>query len=191
MSAKPDGIIQEVERDGWVCACVKRDRAGNMTHIKINPAKRLRCRKCKGTRTGYIQLLREEREAAKPKRKTLYVASKVKHAPMWRQHRESLRVYGYDIISTWIDEDGEGQTKDYGELADRCIKEAVAADEFILYCEPDEVMKGGLIEAGARLGAGKTVRSAGQCKNWSTTFAQHPLWKAYDFLSDAMGEMPR
>lgn len=34
----------------WACACVKRDAAGRMTHIKMNHPKSNRCRKCKCTK---------------------------------------------------------------------------------------------------------------------------------------------
>jgi hypothetical protein len=30
----------------WVCACVRRDRAGNLSQIKFNPTRVKRCRKC-------------------------------------------------------------------------------------------------------------------------------------------------
>jgi hypothetical protein len=40
----------------------------------------------------------------------IYVASRVKHAPMWRGLRDMQRL---PINSTWIDEDGEGETADF------------------------------------------------------------------------------
>ena len=30
----------------WPCACVKRDRKGNMTHIKLHSEKSRSCKKC-------------------------------------------------------------------------------------------------------------------------------------------------
>lgn len=34
----------------WPCACVKRDKAGNLTHIKTHVMTRKRCRVCKAER---------------------------------------------------------------------------------------------------------------------------------------------
>jgi len=50
----------------------------------------------------------------------IYIASKSKHAPQWRALRDS----GVPIISTWIDEAGEGETLDWTALWKRCIHEA-------------------------------------------------------------------
>lgn len=103
----------------------------------------------------------------------VYVASKVKHAGMWRQ----LRNFGMPINSTWIDEAGEGQTEDHAELASRCLREVQEADALILFCEPGDVLKGALIEAGAALVIGKHVFCIGTCESISTrTFSKHPRW---------------
>jgi hypothetical protein len=45
--------------DYWPCACVKRDRAGNMTHIKLNHNSVPKCRKCKATRANAERFKRE------------------------------------------------------------------------------------------------------------------------------------
>lgn len=37
----------------WPCACVRRDRSGNMTHIKINAARVKQCRKCGSKRPRF------------------------------------------------------------------------------------------------------------------------------------------
>lgn len=34
----------------WVCACVRRDKRGNMTAIKMNPPMSKRCRACGTTK---------------------------------------------------------------------------------------------------------------------------------------------
>lgn len=34
----------------WPCACVKRDKKGNLSKIKFNPPSRKRCSVCKSTR---------------------------------------------------------------------------------------------------------------------------------------------
>lgn len=83
----------------------------------------------------------------------IYIASKSKHGPRW----VTLRNRGWPICSTWIDESGEGQTSDWRDLWDRCVNEAASADVMIMYVEPGEVMKGGLVEMGAALARGVRV----------------------------------
>lgn len=80
-------------------------------------------------------------------RPSIYLASKTKHAPRWCELREQ----GWNIISTWIDEAGEGETSDFHDLWKRCITEASRCDHFILYREPGEVLKGAWVELGAAL----------------------------------------
>ena len=113
---------------------------------------------------------------------SIYMASKTTHAPRW----QTLRAAGYNVISTWIDEAGEGETLDVPDLARRCIKEAAEADVFILFCRDTETLKGAFLEAGAALAAGKLVISVGRAANWSTTFASHPPWKEVDTINDAL-----
>ena len=113
---------------------------------------------------------------------TIYTASKTTHAEKWRR----LRARGHDIISTWIDEAGEGQSADYAELAQRCIDEAAAADITILYCQPGEILKGALLEAGAALAAGKEVRCVGDCESISRVFRKHPRWIECHVLRDCL-----
>ena len=86
-------------------------------------------------------------------RSGIYIASKSKHGPRW----VALRDTGIPIISTWIDESGEGQTSDWQDLWDRCIREASTAAAFVMYVEPGEVHKGSLAELGAALHAGVPV----------------------------------
>lgn len=102
----------------------------------------------------------------------IYTASRTIHAPKWIQYRNQ----GYNIISTWIDEAGEGQSSDYSSLAKRCIDESIAADYFLLYSEPGEVLKGALIEAGAALAANKFVYYVGDGSGLSRVFMEHPNW---------------
>jgi len=69
----------------------------------------------------------------------IYIASKTKHPLMWRGLRQAM-----NIISTWIDEAGEGETADFSDLWHRCINEATTADALIAYHEVGDVWKGGL-----------------------------------------------
>ena len=54
-----------IERlDYWPCACVKRDRRGVMTHIKLLPPNIRKCNVCKCRRPeGWSQQRRAKREA--------------------------------------------------------------------------------------------------------------------------------
>lgn len=79
--------------------------------------------------------------------KSIYIASKVKHADRWK----AIRAQGVNIISTWIDEAGSGETADFHDLWQRCINEAMHCDYLIIYREPDEVLKGAWVELGAAL----------------------------------------
>ncbi len=102
----------------------------------------------------------------------IYGASKVLHADLWKRLRES----GVPIISTWIDEAGEGQSGDYSELSTRCLAEVASAKSVILYCEPGEVLKGAMVEVGAALALGVPVYCVGTCDSLSRVFVKHPLW---------------
>lgn len=113
----------------------------------------------------------------------LYVASKVKHADMWREFRDT---WGAPIISTWIDEAEEGQTADYRELAERCVREVQSATAVILYCQPGEVLEGALLEVGAALAFGIPVYCVGTCDSLSRVFTQHPDWHACETVSGAV-----
>jgi hypothetical protein len=87
----------------------------------------------------------------------VYVASRASvplRGQMWRK----LRSMGVPITSTWIDEDGEGQSASLSELWDRIVKEIAAADYLILYAEASDFpLEGALIEAGVALGMGKPI----------------------------------
>jgi hypothetical protein len=76
------------------------------------------------------------------------MSSKVKHAAKW----QALRAAGHNIISTWIDEAGEGDSPDLTALWDRNVRQAATCDLFILYYEfHDSPLKGCLIELGAAM----------------------------------------
>ena len=89
---------------------------------------------------------------------SIYIASKTKHAERWRFLRDKI---GEPIISTWIDEAGEGETTDHADLWRRCIAQAASADVLILYREPGEILKGGWIEMGAALAYDRPVYAIG------------------------------
>jgi len=88
----------------------------------------------------------------------IYIASKTKHADLWRYLRDTI---GEPIISTWIDEAGEGQSADLDDLWRRCVAEASSCELLIVYREPGEVLKGAWVEVGAALAVGTPVFAIG------------------------------
>ena len=116
-----------------------------------------------------------------PRKRGIYIVSKVRHAPKWR----ALRDHGLlPIISTWIDEAGEGETQDLTDLWHRCIAEATSAECLIVYAEPDDVLKGGLVEVGAALGSGVPVYVVGRQPRW--TWCEHELVTECASVEDAL-----
>lgn len=95
--------------------------------------------------------------SAETAREGIYIASKTKHAWRWRQLRDS----GVPVISTWIDEAGEGESADLSDLWRRCIEESKSAKALILYKEPEDTLKGAWVELGAALASGTKVYAVG------------------------------
>ena len=87
----------------------------------------------------------------------IYVASRAsvpERSRMWRLFRND----GAPIVSTWIDEAGEGQTEDMGELWERIVGEITSADALVLYAEPSDVpLKGAFVEVGIALALKKQI----------------------------------
>jgi len=87
----------------------------------------------------------------------IYVASRSSvpaRAAMWRE----LRGQGAPIISSWIDESGEGQTASFSELWQRIVSEIRSCCGLIVYVEPDDLpLKGAYVEVGMALALGKPV----------------------------------
>lgn len=116
----------------------------------------------------------------------IYIASKTKHAQKWRYLRDGLKPTGIFITSTWIDEAGQGESKDLSDLAHRCIQEAMEADLLIVYGEEGEVLKGALIEIGAAMACGVDVISVGVTLPESSAFTHHPLWFRAETIEAAL-----
>jgi hypothetical protein len=117
----------------------------------------------------------------------VYVASKAKHAAWW----QALRTAGLDISSSWIDwefnHSGIPPTPaDWGAHWERCITEARDCDVLLLHALPDETQKGGLVELGAALGAGKKVFIVAPF-DWS--WKHHRNVAVFGSLSDAISAL--
>lgn len=87
----------------------------------------------------------------------IYIASRAsipERSAAWRKLRDD----GWRIISSWIDEAGEGQTECMADLWKRIEGEVCGAERLVLYVEPgDFPLKGALIEVGMALAAGVKV----------------------------------
>lgn len=87
----------------------------------------------------------------------IYIASRAsipERAARWRDYRAR----GVLITSSWIDEDGEGQTASFTKLWARIQAEIARSDRLVLYAESDDFpLKGALIEAGIALGLTRKV----------------------------------
>lgn len=88
----------------------------------------------------------------------VYVASRASipaRSAMWREYRDR---WGANIISSWIDEAGEGETGDFADLWTRIHGEILRCERFVLYAEQgDFPLKGALVEAGIALAARKPI----------------------------------
>lgn len=123
--------------------------------------------------------------------KGIYVASRVRHAEMWRKWRDNA---GVPIISTWIDEAGEGETGDFSELWARITAEVLSCERVVFFAsQGDPPFKGAFIEIGIALGAGIPVtvvldqielepRSCRPIGSW----INHPLVKIQPALVQAL-----
>jgi len=105
---------------------------------------------------------------------------------MWRALRDTQ---GWPIISSWIDEAGEGETEDMGELWARIHLEIQLSNGVLLYAEPgDFPLKGALIECGMALGIGKPVAlvlPGVENLRLIGSWVNHPSVKRFDSMGDA------
>lgn len=126
----------------------------------------------------------------------IYVASRAsipKRSAMWLAYRQ----IGAPIISSWIDEAGEGETDDFEALWLRKADEIEESGALVLYAEPgDFPLKGALVEVGMALGRGKRVFVAApgvECHPRSLnplgSWMRHPLVTRNDNLSAVLAEL--
>lgn len=117
----------------------------------------------------------------------VYVASKTKHAADWQRYRLVGKSFNVDIISTWIDEAGVGETKSLEDLWLRCIGEASMCDILLCFAQEEEVLKGALVEVGAALSSGKLVYYVGPKSIGS--WLHHPLVLQFPSLEEAFRKL--
>jgi len=116
----------------------------------------------------------------------IYVASKVWHAPQWREVRDMVSDSDITITSRWIDYDVRSDIvmnrKD--ELWQHCLEDIAKADAMMIYCDDfREEQRGVLVEAGHAIALGKPVMCINTCRTFTAennvsdaAFAHHPLW---------------
>lgn len=110
----------------------------------------------------------------------IYVASKTRHAPMWK----ALRERGVPIISTWIDEAGPGETADLSELWTRCVREVENSTALLLYKEEADVLKGAWVELGVALSCDIRVSAVGIGNDVSV--GKHPNVRHFSSVDEAL-----
>lgn len=116
----------------------------------------------------------------------IYTASKTKHADKWK----ALRDQGYNVISTWIDEAGPGETSDFYDLWERCIEESSHCDVLLIYREPGEELKGAWVELGSAIASGALVIAVG-IEEFSISKYDIILCKSLDEAVSTIDKMQR
>jgi len=113
----------------------------------------------------------------------IYIASKTKHADKWK----ALRASGVNIISSWIDEAGEGETVSMEILAVVCIYESQDCDAMIVYREDGDYLKGAFIEMGVAItDPMKPVLLVGPVLPAGSVFTHLPNVFAADTIDEAV-----
>jgi hypothetical protein len=113
----------------------------------------------------------------------IYAASRAsvpERPAMWRK----LRDEGVNIVSTWIDEAGPGETASMTELWSQVEREIASCDRLVLYVEPDDFpLKGALVEIGMALGHGKPVYVVASGVRIGTDFRPLGSWLAHPLVT--------
>lgn len=116
--------------------------------------------------------------------RTIYVASRTKHAERWKSIRAAWSDT-FKVNSTWLDEAGPGESESLTDLAHRCIREASEADALVVYVEPGDLpLKGVLMEVGAALASRKPVYWSGPMP--SSAVMHHPGIRSVDSIHEAI-----
>lgn len=113
-------------------------------------------------------------------RRGVYVASKTRHAEMWKMLRER----GLPVVSSWIDE--AGACRSTSESWERFVAECRGAAALILYAEEGDRLEGALVEVGAALSAGVPVLAVGPVAMGRFPFVRHPLVTTCSSLDEAV-----
>lgn len=104
----------------------------------------------------------------------IYTASKLHHAAMWRAI--GLSRPGVMFTARWLKHMLLGQPEDPAlavEFWQEDITDVVAADAVLIYAEPQDQLRGALVEVGAALAVGVPVITAGE-SDFFGTWQYHP-----------------
>ena len=109
----------------------------------------------------------------------IYVASKIKHAEMFRVFRRDWAVDGIDIQARWLDhakEEIDGTTGPEDFKIEWLVDEedVINAKAMIIYAEPNDKLRGALVEAGIGIASGIFVIVVGEHLDYGT-WQHHPL----------------
>jgi len=108
----------------------------------------------------------------------IYVASTVHHAPKWKQLRTDWLQHGLKIISRWIDmpdlNDATATLEDFQRGWEQNFDDIAMANLCVTYTEPEDVLRGALVEIGAMLSWGNPVYLVG---HRSDVHGTHGSWQ--------------
>jgi hypothetical protein len=110
----------------------------------------------------------------------IYVVSKIRHADTWKQ----LQAQGLPIISSWIN-DGVASTINFATAWPRYLAEASSAAYLLVFVEPGDELKGGLLEIGAGLAGGATIFVVGLVPQLVSA-REHPNVVEVDSVAEAL-----
>lgn len=110
----------------------------------------------------------------------IYIASKMQHAPRWRQEYERADVH---IVSRWpflepFIDCGESNCRKFWQDDFADIQ---SADAVVVYVEEGEKLRGALVEAGIAIGLGKLVVVIGEHPDFGTWSFHPSVKRAADF----------
>lgn len=119
-----------------------------------------------------------------------YFASKTEHAAKWREldlHSKVIKVSGRWIKQVLLDNGDILQTDKGQEFAARCWiedeEDICASDYLVLYAEPGEHLRGGLVEAGIALKAKIPVIVIGNHPDYGS-WQWHPGVRHFATITD-------
>jgi hypothetical protein len=109
---------------------------------------------------------------------------------MWRGLRDDA---GVKINASWIDEAGEGQTADFGELWTRITNEIERSTGLVFWADVNDApWKGAFVEIGIAIALRKPVgvvllgELEGRTMRPVGSWLHHPLVKVTRFIDDAI-----
>lgn len=98
----------------------------------------------------------------------VYIASKMQHAPAWRELYSAYP--DVHIVSRWpfLEPFIEPTENNGVKFWQTDFEDIAASDVLVVYAEPDEHLRGALVEAGIALGLGKWVVLIGEHYDYGT-----------------------